>query len=188
MGFAGKNYVNLTVLRSDPSLFLNPGSFSHRTLAVVLNLGQSEADKFEALCSMAVKILNRGPLVIVNVGGASVEKRPDLSFEDFVELQAAGLITHEPLGTQLEFNGVEGQSHSLFIERPAAIAFVAKHSSARATLPLGAVSFTSAGRELFAIAEWKAVPEHDKVIYDLLVGAGWSVERRRMWNGKKTGE
>ena len=167
---------------------VKPGSFSHRTLAVVSNLGQSEAEKFETLCSMAVKIMGRGPLVVVKVGGASfIGKQPDLSFEDFVELQAAGLITHEPLGTQLEFNGVEGQSHSLFIERPAAIAFVAKHSSARATLPLGAVSFTSAGRELFAIAEWKAAPEHDKMIYDLLVGAGWSVERCRIVERQENG-
>jgi Protein of unknown function (DUF2806) len=159
---------------------VNPGSFSHRTLAVVSNLGQSEADKFEALCSMAVKIMGKGPLVIVGVGGASIGKQPDLLFEDFVELQAAGLITHEPQGTQLQFHGVEGQGHALFIERPAAIAFVAKHSSASATLPLGVVGFTSAGGELFSIAEWRAVPEHDKVIYDLLVGAGWSVERRRI--------
>lgn len=167
---------------------VNPGSFSHRTLAVVSNLGQSEADKFEALCSMAVKIMGRSPVVIVNVGGASFGRQPDLLFEDFVEFQAAGLITHEPLGTQLNFNGVEGQSHSLFIERPAAIAFVAKHSSASATLPLGAVNFTSAGRELFAIAEWKVAPEHDKVIRDLLVGAGWSVERRRIVGRQENGE
>lgn len=166
---------------------VKPGSFSHRTLAVVSNLGQSEADKFETLCSMAVKIMGRGPVVIVNAGGASIGKQSDLSFEDFVELQAAGLITHGALGTELQFNGVEGQSHSLFIECPAAIAFVAKHSSARATLPLGAVNFTSAGRELFAIAEWKAVPEHDKIISDLLVGAGWSVERCRIVERQENG-
>jgi Protein of unknown function (DUF2806) len=165
----------------------NPGSFSHRTLAVVSNLGQSEADQFEALCSMAIKIVGRNPLVIVNGGDVSLANQPQLLFEDFVELQAAGLITHEPQGTQLQFKGVEGQSHALFMELPGAIGFVVKHSNTWATIPLGVVSFTSAGRELFAIAEWRAVPEHDKVIRDLLVGAGWSVERRRIVERQENG-
>lgn len=165
-----------------------PGSFSTRTMSVIANLGQREAGKFQDLCSLVAKV-NQTSLItfLTNEVGFGANTQ-GLMFGDFQELQAAGLISFESSGMISTFSVQRQGPAILYIERPGAILFIATNLTSSPSYKNGMVSFTSAGAELFTIAEWRVVPEHDKRIFDGLIQQGWNVERKRIVERLKNGE
>ena len=158
-----------------------PGSFSHRTLTVVSNLSPGEANKFEALCALTARLTPFGLATFLLDAMNPTAKAAGLSLKDFHELQAAGLITIEPRGIALNCTETKDLADAtIFIERPAAILYIATHKVLPASMPMGMISFTNAGQELFALADWRSIPEHDEYIAGLLASHGWEVQRKRI--------
>jgi hypothetical protein len=157
-----------------------PGSFSSRTLTVVSNLGKVEAQKFEIVCALTAKLYGHRPFTFLLSTSDKSADDEGLIFSDFLELQAAGLITHEPMGTALNFRNSDGVKAQQLIERPGSVLFIATSPAPGAMIRLGVVNFTAAGQELFSIADWRPIPAHDEAIRQSLITSGWAVERRRI--------
>ncbi len=162
-----------------------PGSFSQRTLAVAGNLTRDDASNFEKLCSLVAKVHGAGLYTFLGRTSDSCATEQGLTFDAFIELQAAGLLTVHEVG-EVKTQGFEeppaGQTTMVLIERPGSVLFIATplNPQAPADLALGKITLTPAGRELFEIADWRAVPEHDEFIFKKVAAAGWNVERKRV--------
>lgn len=81
-----------------------PGSYSLRTLALVRVLSKADADLFTRFCTYTW--WQSSDLVpLLPPGGASPDIVPDLSFTDFMQLEAIGLVRYQPLsGFVLKFH------------------------------------------------------------------------------------
>lgn len=156
-----------------------PGSFSQRTLSVIANLSHAEANLFEKICALSSKVTGAPPMAFINDTKSAALQQQGITFFNILQLQNAGLITFEPLGTILNFESPAGAVISTLIERPGGISFIAHHPAPRATIRAGTVSFTEAGAELLGIEEWELTPDHDKNIFDALVSQGWTVVRQK---------
>lgn len=156
-----------------------PGSYSVRTLAVVSNLSPHEAAKFGSVCEIVSEIFGTGLFTFLTDLNSPLSRSKGLSYDVFQELEAAGLVKTSEIGKSLTFNQPNAEVH---ISRPGNVLFIAKGTLANVpagALPVGNVSLTPAGAELYRIAEPSAWPDYDDEIAKTIAAVpGWTVEKK----------
>lgn len=144
-----------------------PRSFSRRTLSILKNLSQEEAQSFNVLCKNSFKtkfsiepfIYLDHPPVATNMSG--------LSFEVLGELQDTGLIAIVESGIALQ------EVDNLFLFSAAYMLHAAR--ATKSNFLAGNVRLTRAGDELASVCEWEAPRERVDMVVGRLEAEGFAV-------------
>lgn len=150
-----------------------PGAFSIRSIDIVANMGPAEAVQFQHLCSLIVKVQEN---IATFISAKMLGEGYVPSLEVMHELQSSGLINFEPMGMHLTLTTNAATGLNIRVGLPDGVTLTALHPSSSTVLPTGVVNLTSAGAELFRIAEWKSVVGYEQMVRDSLTGAGFLIE------------
>lgn len=141
-----------------------PGSFSYRTIGVLQEMDQAEAEGFSILCSFAVGLDIHGgimqPLVFENQDGEGVGgiyKNHGLSFGVLSTLESIGLVRYSPgmfsptfsLTSVPRFITISYFGEELTLEMP---------EEQDNTVVIGSVHFTGPGEQLARVCQRNKVP------------------------------
>ena len=130
-----------------------PKTYSKRTVNIVRQMSKEDADLFSHLCrfAMAFKRNRKNPMqpIIFGDNTDTIESFDNISLEDINHLESIGLISHNSTGCVLTDNSeiavfhVEYYGNQIYASLPKTVS----------SLPIGIVSFSRAGHELYTICK-----------------------------------
>jgi len=129
-----------------------PGSYSLRTLELLRNLSQKEAELFVTVCEIAV-IANDKVIIPIPDNGKYIEEKFGISFLNFLYLQELGLLATKVLNFQLLPS--EENSHFNFLMGTTLI--ITHRTSKTPKQSMNCYVFTEIGKQLFNIITHPAV-------------------------------
>ncbi len=135
-----------------------PGSYSLRTLELLKNINQQEAELFVKAGKIAITALDK--VFIPNPdGGIYLEEKFGLSFLDFLSLREFGLLVTNDV--QFELAASAEDTQSIFISGKTCIIINRSKNTPKQNLPC--ILFTKIGKELYQLIEHTSLADPDYV-------------------------
>ena len=125
----------------------SPGGTSLRTLETLRNMTKRDAELFQDICDFVID----GDFVFHDKN--SVDNFDDLKYNNLLHLQDCGLVNVGPsLVKRWQWSGQEEQENIVLSYQSGALA-ITRSQKANGTLEIPEILLTTAGRELFRIAQ-----------------------------------
>ena len=131
----------------------NPGSFTKRTLSIVADMGQRDAELFTTLCGFTVELQGLSSILVFDPQ-AEIYRSRGLNFDTLFDMDAIGLIQFNSIA---KFNR-QTSSESVYGSYFGTVFSLGFPKQSDTGLSIGTVLVTEIGRQMQAICGAEPVP------------------------------